>query len=315
MKTINKNNIARIALTGLLIAFSILISNNSFSQQIPLFSQYQLNKYVYNPAVAGSENFLDVRFMQRYQWRGITDAPRTFNLSAYSPIENQKMGVGGLVYSDIVGPTRRTGAQGSYSYHIMLKNDMKLSFGLGLGLDQYVIDGTQINLDESDDPALQNYRGTSVEFTAKFGVYFYTDNYYVGASVPQLFNDKINIYESVSDLSKLEDHYMLNGGYKFFVGNDFILEPSVMFRYVSPVPLQTDISLWAYYKEMFWLGLTYRTYDALAISVGFDYNETFILGYSYDISISDLKTYTSGSHEILLGIRFAKKSEAKPLLE
>lgn len=303
--------------TGLLVVFSILLSFNGFAQQIPLFSQYQMNQYIYNPAVAGSEDYLDIRFMHRYQWRGITDAPRTFNLSAYSPISNQKMGVGGLIYSDIVGPTRRTGVQGSYAYHLQFNNDMNLSFGLALGADQYVIDGTQIKLDESDDPALQNYRGSSVEFTAKFGVYFYAENFYVGFSIPQLFNDQIKVFESATDLSKLEDHYMLNGGYKFHLGENFILEPSVMFRYVNPAPVQTDISLWTYYKEMFWLGITYRTYDAVAFSVGFNYNDTFLLGYSFDYTISDLATYSHGSHEIMLGIRFDQHSATgeKPLLE
>ena len=313
----NQKNKAGFIRIGMLVVFSILISFKGFAQQIPLFSQYQMNKYVYNPAVAGSEDFLDIRFMQRYQWRGITDAPRTFNLSAYSPIKNQKMGVGGLMYSDIVGPTRRTGVQGSYAYHLQFNNNMNLSFGLALGVDQYVIDGTQIKLDNADDPALMNNRGSSLEFTAKFGIYFYADNFYVGVAIPQLFNDQIKIYESSTSLSKLEDHYMLNGGYKFHLGDDFILEPAVMFRYVNPAPLQTDISLWTYYKEMIWLGVTYRTYDAIAFSVGFNYNETFLLGYSYDYTISDLATYSHGSHEIMLGIRFNRNSATgeKPLLE
>jgi type IX secretion system PorP/SprF family membrane protein len=317
MKMKNQINKAGIVMTGLLVVLSFLITIKGFAQQIPLFSQYQLNKYVYNPAVAGSEDYLDIRFMQRYQWRGITDAPRTFNLSAYSPIQNQKMGVGGILYSDIVGPTRRTGVQGSYAYHLSFKNNMKLSFGLALGVDQYVVDGTQIKLDDIDDPSLLNYRGSSMEFIAKFGVYFYADNFYVGFSIPQLFNDQIKLYESTTDLSKLEDHYMLNGGYKFHLGDDFILEPAVMFRYVSPTPVQTDISLWAYWREMLWLGFTYRTYDAIAFSVGFNYNETFLLGYSYDYTLSDLSTYTSGSHEIMLGIRFNQNSVSgeKPLLE
>lgn len=313
----NQHNKVRIILAGILVVFSSLLTKSGFTQQIPLFSQYQLNQYIYNPAVAGSEDFLDIRFMQRYQWRGITDAPRTFNLSAYSPLQNQKMGVGGLLYSDIVGPTRRTGFQGSYAYHLSFKNDMKLSFGLALGGDQYVVDGTQIKLEDGDDPSLQNFRGTSFEFTAKFGMYFYADKFYVGLAIPQLFNDQVKVFESVTDLSKLEDHYMLNGGYKFEIGSDFMLEPAIMFRYVNPTPIQTDISLWAYWRKMLWLGVTYRTYDAIAISVGFNYNDTFLLGYSYDYTTSELSGFTSGSHEIMLGIRFNQNSSKgeKPLLE
>jgi type IX secretion system PorP/SprF family membrane protein len=227
------------------------------------------------------------------------------------------MAVGGLIYSDIVGPTRRTGFQGSYNYILHFNNDMRLSFGLALGLDQYVIDGSQVKLDDVDDPALLNYRATSYEFIAKFGLYFYGRDFYAGFAVPQLFNDQIKVYESTTGLSKLKEHYVLNGGYKFHIGNNFIVEPAVLFRYVNPTPVQTDISVWAYYKEMIWLGVTYRTYDAIAFSVGFNYNETFILGYSYDYTISELAGYSHGSHEIMLGIRFNQNSATgeKPLLE
>lgn len=295
----------------------LLTSISAQAQQIPLFSQYQMNKYIYNPAVAGTEDYLDFKVMQRYQWRGINDAPRTFNLSGVYPLKYEKMGVGAQIYTDILGPTRRTGFQGSYAYHIHINNEMKLGFGLGLGLDQYVVDGTQIKLDNVDDPALQNFRGSSLEVTANFGLYFYTDQYYIGFSVPQLFNDKLKTFEAVSDLSKLEDHYMLNGGFKFEVGSDFVIEPTLMFRFVTPVPLQTDIGVWAYYKEMFWLGITYRSYDALSFGVGFNYNNTFLLGYSYDYTTSELAGFSHGSHEIMLGIRFNQNSATgqKPLLE
>ncbi len=292
----------------LLVGITLGGSQLGFSQQIPLFSQYQFNKYIYNPAVAGSEKYIDARLIQRYQWRGITDAPRTFNLNAYGPLASQKMGVGAMIYTDIVGPTRRTGFQGSYAYHFQLNDEMRLSFGLGLGFEQYIIDGTQIRLDAIDDPALQNYLGSSLEFTSKFGVYFYSEKYYAGISIPQVIPNNINIYESATKTAKLEDHYMINGGYKFDIGEDFIIEPSVLMRWKSPTPVQFDLSVWTYYKEMIWLGITYRTEDAISFGIGFNYNQMLMIGYAYDLTTSSLSTYSSGSHEIMLGFRFGSAS-------
>lgn len=280
------------------------ISHFAKAQQIPLFSQYQFNQYLYNPAVAGSEASVEARLVQRFQWTGITDAPRTFNVNAYGPLDGQKMGVGGMIYSDIAGPTRRTGFQGSYAYHFQLNDEMRLGFGLGIGLDQYTIDGTQVSLDQADDPALQNYMGTSYEFNAKFGAYFYGENYYAGISIPQIVPDKINVFDSATNTAKLEDHYIINGGYTFAIGNDFAIEPTLLMRWKSPVPVQFDISVWGYYKEMIWLGVTYRTDDALSFSVGFDYNDMLMIGYSYDLTTSSLSSYTNGSHEIMLGFKF-----------
>lgn len=305
---IKVKNIKSILLTAIVL-FGML--QFSFAQQIPLFSQYQFNKYLYNPAVAGSESFIDARLVQRYQWRGITDAPRTFNLNAYGPLASQKMGVGAMLYSDIVGPTRRTGFQGSYAYHLQLNDEMRLGFGLGIGFDQYIIDGTQVTLDQNDDPALQNYLGSSYEFTAKFGMYFYGDKYYAGFSIPQIIPDNIQIFESNTKMAKLEDHYILNGGYKFDVGENFQIEPALLLRWKSPVPVQFDLSVWAYYREMIWLGVTYRSDDAVSFGIGFNYKQILMIGYAYDYTTSNLSTYTSGSHEIMLGFRFDSKSAEK----
>lgn len=302
-----------------LFLFSVLVLGFvqvSKAQQIPLFSQYQFNQYLYNPAVAGSEASVEARLIQRYQWAGITDAPRTFNVNAYGPLQGQKMGVGGMVYSDIVGPTRRTGFQGSYSYHFQLNDEMRIGFGLGLGIDQYIVDGTQVRLDQTDDPALQNYRGSSYEFNAKFGIYFYADKYYVGLSIPQIVPDRINVFQSTTNMAKLEDHYILNGGYKFDIGSDFQIEPALLLRWKSPAPVQADVSVWAYYKEMIWLGVTYRTDDAVSFGIGYNYYDILMIGYSYDYTTSFLSTYSSGSHEIMLGFKFksSKSEEVPPML-
>jgi type IX secretion system PorP/SprF family membrane protein len=286
------------------------------AQQIPLFSQYQFNQYLYNPAVAGSDDNFEAKLIQRYQWNGITDAPRTFNVNAYGPLAGDKMGVGGMVYSDIVGPTRRTGFMGSYAYQLQINDEMRIGFGLGIGVDQYIIDGTQVRLDQADDPALGNYRGSSYEFNSKFGIYFYGDNYYAGFSIPQLVPDKINIFDSATNTAKLENHYILNGGYTFDIGENFQIEPAVLFRWRPPAPLQADISLYGFYKEMLWLGLTYRTDDAISFAVGFKYNNTLMIGYSYDYTTSYLSSYTSGSHEIMLGfiLNSSASKEIPPML-
>jgi len=300
-------------MTHIKILFVLFLLSVGYSQvvraqQIPLYSQYQFNQYLYNPAVAGSEAAVEARLIQRYQWLGVTDAPRTFNVNAYGPLEGMKMGVGGMVYSDIVGPTRRTGFMGSYSYQLQLNDEMRLGFGLGIGVDQYIIDGTQVQLDQDEDPALMNYLGSAYEFNSKFGIYFYGDNYYAGLSIPQLVPDRINIFESSTNTAKLQNHYILNGGYTFEVGDDFQIEPSLLFRWRSPAPVQADISVWAFYKEMIWLGVTYRTDDAVSFGLGYQYNDMFLIGYSYDYTTSYLSSYTTGSHEVMIGIKFNSDS-------
>ena len=93
----------------------------ALAQQLPHFSQYYLNDYLINPAVGGSRPYFEGKSAHRYQWEGITDAPRTYTLSVNGPTKNQKMGFGGYIFTDNVGPTRRTGFNASYAYHIKVK--------------------------------------------------------------------------------------------------------------------------------------------------------------------------------------------------
>ena len=111
------------------------------AQQLPQLSQYNSNDYLYDPAVAGSRPWFEIRSTHRNQWVGIQDAPRTFMLSTTTPI-GTNMGVGGYIFTDNVGPSRRTGMQLSYAYHLRITEDIKLGMGLSFGMLQFLIDGS-----------------------------------------------------------------------------------------------------------------------------------------------------------------------------
>src|ERR1035437_9464062 len=147
---------------ALCILQSVLCSLESFAQQLPTFSQYMLNDYFQNPAIAGSRNYFDAVSINRLQWVGITDAPRTYCFSMNGPITKKNMGVGGYIYSDITGPTRRTGASGSYAYHIKLQEKIKLSLSVSAGIEQFAIDGSKLPLNDPTDYALNVYRSVVV---------------------------------------------------------------------------------------------------------------------------------------------------------
>jgi hypothetical protein len=251
---------------------SVLGAFQATAQQLPQFSQYASNTYIINPAVAGSNDYFDVKALNRYQWSGVTDAPRTFTLSLSAPLKNPHMGVGGFLFVDNVGPTRRTGAQVSYSYHVNLT---ELS-------SQLVVDG-------------------------KFGAYLYHDKFYVGFTLPQLFQNKIDLYESENPgLNKLEDHYMLLAGYKFQINDDFMIEPSVLVKYVQPTPVKIDATIRAHWKEMLYLGASWRNNDAIVAMIGYEWNRSLTIGYSYDFTTSNMKNYSDGTHEIGLGFKFGQ---------
>lgn len=276
----------------------------SFGQQIPQYSQYMLNDYILNPAMTGQHDYWEVKSNNRLNWVGITDAPRTFILSAHGPFRKHNMGMGGSVFADITGPTSRVGFYLSYAYHLKLSKSLKLGMGLSFGLLQYRIDGTKVNLRETGDPVFPNQMMTVYAADATFGVNLKHKNFNFGISLPQLIGNNLNFLENQEETkSSLARHYMAMGGYTFRVG-DFGIMPNLLVKYVFPAPPQFDAGIKFDWRDQFWLGASYRHDDAVSFMGGLAYKDFLVLAYSYDMSTSNLRNYSNGSHELMVGVRF-----------
>ena len=301
----------KIAIISFILLFNCSI--NIEAQQLPIYSQYLLNDYAYNPAVAGKNDYFDVKSNHRYQWVGITDAPRTYTLTINGPLKHEKMGLGGFIYTDHVGPTRRTGFQASYSYHFRLNSTLKLSLALSAGLSEWKLDAHKITLDVSNDMVLINNIMRTVVPDAKFGFLLYDKNWFFGAAIPNLIQSKLEFSNTTNTgLSKLENHYYAHGGYTLIINEDINIEPSLLIKYGPPAPIQFDIMARAIWKQQVWAGLAYRTMDAASLMLGYLFKENILFGYSYDFSTSNIRNYSSGTHEFMLGVRFVRASTFTP---
>ena len=289
-----------IYISTLVLGFSL----SSFGQQIPQYSQYMLNDYILNPAMTGQHDYWEVKSNNRLNWVGITDAPRTFILSANGPFKKQNMGMGGSVFADITGPTSRVGFYLSYAYHLKLSKSLKLGMGLSFGLLQYRIDGTKVTLYENGDPVFPNQMMTVYTADATFGLNLKHKNFNFGISLPQLIGNDLKFLENQENPeSQLARHYMAMGGYTFHVG-DFGIMPNVLLKYVFPAPLQFDAGVKLDWKDQIWLGASYRHQDAVSFMGGFAYKDYLVFAYSYDLATSNLRNYSTGTHEMMVGVRF-----------
>ena len=293
------------------LLFAALIIGTARAQQLPQLSQYTSNDYLYCQAVAGSRPWFEIRSTHRNQWVGVQDAPRTFMLSATSPV-GARMGLGGFIYTDHVGPTRRTGAQVSYTYHLRLNDRIRLGMGLSFGLQQFLIDGSKISFRDNHDPVMDNQLRGSLVPDAAFSLLLHHEKWWVGVMVPQLIESRIAFYdENDQSMSTLSRHYYGMAGYRFALGDDFRIEPSVLVKYVDPVPPKFDLTATLRYKEQVWLGATYRTNDAMAVMIGYWLKKTFQVGYAYDITTTKLRRYSNGTHEVMLALTIGKKSPVR----
>lgn len=273
-------------------------------QQLPHYTQYMFNDFVINPAIAGVHDFYQIRTNHRFQWVGLMDPPLTNSIAFYGPHATLPMGYGGYVYNDVTGPTSRTGITGSYAYNIALTSDMRLSMGISASMMQFRVDGTQLNPKDVSDPSILQMVSTTYLPDAGLGVYLYAEEFYAGLSVAQLLNNNIEIFENKNGLNRLKTHINLTGGYRFVVDPDWILEPSIMIKGTAPKELSFDLTAKTEWKKMVWGAISYRYHEAIGILVGYSYESMLFFGYAYDIGITSLRKYNTGTHEIMIGYRF-----------
>lgn len=276
------------------------------AQQLPQYSQYMINNFAMNPAVAGTQPYFEACSDNRYQWIGITDAPRTYMLTFDGPITQQHIGIGAYVFTDITGPTRRTGFTTTYSYHLKITKDVNLSMGLSAGILQFAVNGSQITVEETGDQALTGAMESVLVPDLGCGIYLYGTHFYLGGAAPQIVKSRLQLTSLSSAQNELATHFYITGGYNFDLGPNFSLDPCVVAKYVFPAPLQFDFSARLLYLKKFWLGGGYRTLDAAYAMIGYVYQNNLTFGYSYDYPITDIRNYSFGTNEIFIGIKFSK---------
>jgi type IX secretion system PorP/SprF family membrane protein len=307
----------------LFIALLLIPGKLMFSQQLPLYSQYLFNRFLINPAVAGSDGYTSFNLTAREQWVGYAGAPATFSFSAqgrilkkpfsvknaksrgvYRPGTDGKVGFGGYVFSDKNGLIKRNGFQLSYAYHLWVQRATQLSFGLALTGYTFKIDEKAINFGDPDEPWLNNSlrRGIFVP-DASFGVYLLNAKYSAGFSADQLFQAAAKIGTAAYDKFKMSRQYNIFASYNFSLSPYTELQPSFLFRMSEQFKPLADFGLTYMYRQSFWTGLAFRTSGALIASVGVKYQNLFI-GYSFDFTLQEIQRITYGTHEISIALKF-----------
>lgn len=272
------------------------------AQQNPLTTQFMTNPFALNPAVAGTHNYFQVISNNRFQWVGFTDAPITNSLSVFGPVVNHPMGWGANITYDVTGPVSMGSIHGAYAYNLNLNESMNLSMGLNVGIMQYKIDFTKINM-EFTDPLMDSKENYYLP-DANLGLFFYSSTYYAGIVVTHILNNKIKIGTDPTNGSKLKSHYYLTGGYKYYFNRDWAAEPNFVLKKVWPAPFQVDLNARVWYRNMIWGGISYRTQEAISILMGYIWDRKIYIGYSYDLVLNPLGAHNFGSHELMLGYRF-----------
>ena len=286
----------------------------SFAQQDPQYTQYMYNTQVVNPAYAGSRGSLDFAALYRSQWVGLEGAPKTGTFTVNSPIgAMENMGLGLSIVSEQLGPAKESNVNIDYSYTINTSAFYKLAFGLKAGIDVLDVDFSLLNIADGSD-VFENNIDNRLQPQIGAGVYYYSDKFYVGLSVPNFLNtkhfDESEIGPTSAQTIAAERlHYFFITGYVFDLGTNVKFKPALLTKLVSGSPLQVDLSANFMINEKFTLGAAYRWSAALSGMVGFQATEGLFLGFAYDRETTDLQQFNSGSYEFFVRFEIFNKPE------
>lgn len=300
---------------GLLYIFISLITVSTSLAQDPEFTQFYANKLYLNPAFAGTANCPRVSLNYRNQWPGIDNSFVTYSASYDQQIDVIKGGLGVLIMNDQAGEDvlNTSYAHLMYSYQLQVNRKFSIRAGFQGSFVMKSLNTANLRFGDMIDPRrgfIYNTREVVPSESKNYmdlsaGLLGFSEKLYFGFAVHHLTEPD----EGMIGESLMPRKYTAHFGGVFPIGlryEDMSWSPNVLYQQQGE---SSQINLGLYVtKGPLVLGTWYRMNvemegDAFIALVGFKMDQ-FNVGYSYDLTTSQLAGKTAGSHEISLSYIF-----------
>lgn len=315
------------------IAMLLLLGSAGYAQQDPMFTKYMFNSLIFNPAYAGSKDYMSVGILHRTQWINFEGAPTTQSLTLHTPLKNERVGVGFSIINDRIGPTTSFGANFSYAYRIPVGENSKLAIGVQAGIENYRADFSQLNLETGVDNSFNQMPNL---WNPNFGggIYFYNRRFYAGLSSPHIVEYDLapdSVTATTAIYARNYRHFYFSmGGAIPLKGDNLIFKPSLLVKNVGidkklasdpafqniGAPTEFDIDFSLLFQQTFWIGASFRaglqsfgsnaktSYDSADIWFSWNMPNGLRIGGAFDYPLTEINTVTAGSFEVMLGYEF-----------
>lgn len=289
-----------------LLFVAIFTSAPIYAQQDAQYTQYMYNTVSVNPGYAGSRGHLSVAALHRSQWVGLDGAPTTQTLNVHSPIGYRGVGLGFSIVNDKIGPTSETNFDIDFSYTLYTSTEGRLSFGLKGSANLLDVRFSELNQFAPDQTLETNIDN---RFSPNFGagVYYHTQHFYAGLSVPRFLQTSHFDESSLSTAKERMNFYFITG-YVWDINTFLKFKPTLLTKVVQGAPLQVDVSANFMLNDKFIVGAAYRWDAAVSGMLGFNISEGFLVGIAYDREVTELgnAAFNDGSFEVILRYDFIK---------
>lgn len=317
------NKIILIAIGALILSF------NATAQYLPTTGQPFQFTSIYNPAFTAIDPFGDIRLGYRtqigsfgsnspsffnalYQFRlsqprdGSLNGLRTGSSSTtYTPAMGMSHGMGVNVFDEQLGIMGRRGGGLSYAFHFPVSEKLMLAVGTSAMVENLRLDADKIYLGSGADPdpiyqQIMAGKTNNTQLNVRAGAVLYNERFYFGLSYLPVWKHDFQDASWANATSIYKASGQL--GVNFKLSENVELKPSLMALLNEGNKVNIDYGLKAYFHNVIWTGLLWRDTETGVAQLGLNINKTFSAAYSYEIS-TGAWTFTSGSHELVLGIR------------
>ena len=317
----------------------LILASTGFTargQQNVQFTQYIFNSMSVNPAYTGYKEEWYGQLALRSQWVGIDGAPQTGSVSIDGIVDpySKRHGLGLQATVDQLGPQSATSVYANYAFRLRLNDGdtQRLSFGIGAGVTQYSLDGSELRPNDQMDAVVPAGRINSFIPDLRFGMYYYNEYWYAGVSVMDLLSgdQSNNIFRwdnTTTDNIRRRRHMYFIGGALVNFASGLKLRPSVLVKEDFKGPTSVDVNAMFIFDNRFWIGGGWRTgvtvfkrdytrftgnrldrRNSVSAIAQLYATPTLRIGYSYDYILSQLSSVQNGSHEVTLGITFGRRT-------
>jgi len=291
----------------LLLLCTVLIATAGWTQQEPQFTQYMYNKMGYNPGYAGSNDAACITAIYRQQWIGLDGAPGTQLITFNMPLQNKRIGIGASVWRNTIGISETLNAEAAYSYRIRMGRGI-LGIGVMASVRLLRNNYDQATPIQSGDETIPT--GLQSKYVPNFGMgaYFSTQNFYIGASAPRVLENSIDFAEENVLITKEVRHIYIMGGVVLPLSETVKVQPQVLLKYVQNAPFDADANVNLVIMDRYTIGMSYRIGgsrtsgigESIDVLLGAQVTDNLLFGLAYDVTLSELRDYNSGSIEAVI---------------
>jgi type IX secretion system PorP/SprF family membrane protein len=289
------------------------VSLVSMAQQTPQSNVYTYNRFSINPAYTGASGCTEINFSHLNQWVKVEGAPLTSYVGVNTRL-GKNIGIGGQVLVDKIGMINQVTGMAAISYGLTYAKFHTLRFGLGVGYNQYRVNPTSAIAFDNQDPIINGGSQSSGTLNSELGIFYQWKNLELSVASKQLLQTYTNFGYNSLDGYGLRRHFNALAAYRINVNNNLAIKPSVFMKGIN-TGMQTDLNADVIYKSFIQAGIGYRTQVGLIARAGINIQDLFFIGYAYETPMRNIASFSSGSHEVILGLKFCKAKKKQEIVE